>query len=236
MCKSVLIRSKDDGKTWDTLYELSANSEENGFDAMFINVAFSRDKDNQHILWMWGSGAYRKSNVFLARSTLEKIEDPSSWKYLVGLTGNNEPQWGTNEKESCPLFDQPQVGEFSCAWIEPLQCWIMLYNASEPRGITLRSARNPWGPWSEGVVLFDPWQDQGYGNFIHIHHQYKVQDQLHDPGRENEWGGEYGPYLISPFTKGSPSHCEIYYTLSTWNPYQVVLMKSILCLGNIPEE
>jgi hypothetical protein len=51
---------------------------------------------------------------------------------------------------------------------------------------------------------------------------------VHDPGRENEWGGEYGPYQFETLAKGDSSKTTIYYTLSTWNPYTVVLMKSKL--------
>ena len=79
--------------------------------------------------------------------------------------------------------------------------------------------------------MFDPWRDKGYGHFMHISAKSKAKrDALSDPGRDDEWGGEYGPYIAARFTSGAAGRCRIYYTMSTWNPYQVVLMRSDLQL------
>ena len=51
-----------------------------------------------------------------------------------------------------------------------------------------------------------------------------------DPKRAEEFGGEYGPYIMSRFTTGADGRCRIYYTMSTWNPYQVMVMRSDLKL------
>jgi hypothetical protein len=40
--------------------------------------------------------------------------------------------------------------------------------------------------------------------------------------------GAYAPYVIERFTKLEGSELSLYYVLSTWNPYVVVLMKSRL--------
>jgi hypothetical protein len=58
-----------------------------------------------------------------------------------------------------------------------------------------------------------------------------VKDALSDPKRDNVWGGEYGPYIMARYTRASDGWCRIYYTMSTWNPYQVVVMQSDLWLG-----
>lgn len=47
-----------------------------------------------------------------------------------------------------------------------------------------------------------------------------------DPGSVR--GGAYAPYVIERFTKLEGSELSLYYVLSTWNPYVVVLMKSRL--------
>jgi hypothetical protein len=41
-------------------------------------------------------------------------------------------------------------------------------------------------------------------------------------------GGAYAPHVVERWTKVQGSELTIYYTLSTWNPYVVVLMKSRL--------
>jgi hypothetical protein len=102
----------------------------------------------------------------------------------------------------------------------------MLYNADSPRGITMRTASAPWGPWSAGSVIMDPWDVAAYGTFQHIPWNWWHADGFQDSGKDNTWGGEYGPYLVPRFTKGNAEACQIFYTMSTWNPYQTVLMRS----------
>jgi hypothetical protein len=124
-----------------------------------------------------------------------------------------------------------QVGELSVSWIEPLGVWLMLYNAPYPRGILARVTTRPWGPWSNPpVVLFNPsWPGLGYGAFMH---EGGSNDGLSDPGREAEWGGEYGPYVIGRYTKAGAAQKQavVYFTMSTWNPYEVMLMTASIQL------
>ena len=107
-----------------------------------------------------------------------------------------------------------------------------MYNHGEPRGINLRTAESPWGPWSDAQVVFRPWEDGGYCHFIHTNWEHSKCDEVHNPGRENEWGGEYAPYQFEHFAIGNEQSTTIYFTMSTWNPYEVVLMKAGLKLKN----
>jgi hypothetical protein len=124
-----------------------------------------------------------------------------------------------------------------------LQRWLVTYNSSNPRGILLRSATQPWGPWSaEPVMLFDPFRlndpnnlcsGAGYGKFMHIgwneRHCDQVQDDMFGSWRDNEWGAEYGPYQIAPYATGTQSQLSvIYFTMSSWNPYQSMLMTATI--------
>ena len=218
MGRSVLTRSRDDGQTFETLFELSRSK--------FINLSFWTDNN---WVYIYGSGEYRKSSVCLARVKRSDIEIRSRWVYfnVADFAGT----WRPNEEQAIPLFKHDVVGEFSVAYLPPVKRYVMLYNSSSPRGITLRSARNPWGPWSDGTVIFDPWRDKGYGRFMHVPpRDSRTSDSLHDPGREQEFGGEYGPYILARYTRGTTESCTIYFTMSTWNPYQVVIMKSDLKL------
>lgn len=220
MGRSVLASSHDDGRTFMKLYDLS--------DTKFINVSFWLTDD---WLYVYGSGAYRKSNVCLARVKPTDIGDRSRLEYFNGMA-KGQPRWSPQEADAVPLFDHDQIGEFSVSYLKPVKRYVMLYNAAKPRGITLRSAQAPWGPWSTGTVIFEPDRDNGYGHFMHISAQVKKNaDALSDPERNDEWGGEYGPYIMSRFTSGADGHCRIYYVMSTWNPYQVMVMRSDLKLG-----
>ena len=63
-------------------------------------------------------------------------------------------------------------------------------------------------------------------------HRANVQDGLNQddtpyPRTLSEGGGAYAPYQIPVYTTGGTA-VTIYYALSTWNPYQTVLMRHIM--------
>lgn len=221
MGRSVLAVSDDDGRSFSALYDLSKTK--------FINVSLW---ESEGWLYIFGSGDYRRSSVCLARVKPSEISDRSHIEYFSGSDPAGQPQWSTREEDATLLFPHNAIGEFSVAYCAPARRYFMLYNASKPRGITLRSAPAPWGPWSEGQIIFDPWRDRGYGRFLHIPAKFKSErhDAFADPGREAEWGGEYGPYLMARYIKAEKGQCRLFYTLSTWNPYQVVVMQTDLKL------
>jgi hypothetical protein len=221
MGRSVVASSRNNGRTFKMLYELSRGK--------FINVSFW---STGGWVYIFGSGEYRKSSVCLARVRPADIGDRLKLRYFGGFGQDGQPRWSPREVDSISLFRHDVVGEFSVAYLQPVGRFVMLYNSREPRGITMRSAEAPWGPWSEGKVIFHPWRDDGYGHFMHISAKFKKKsDMLSDPKRDDQWGGEYGPYIMARYTSGSDGRCRIYYTMSTWNPYQVVVMRSNLKLG-----
>ena len=193
-----------------------------------VNQGFADLPFDEPGLLAWGSGRYRDSDVYLACVPLHSVENPSAWQFLSGVdAGTLRPRWSTDQTSAAPLFNQPQVGELSVSWVEPLGLWLMLYNAAIPRGINGRVASAPWGPWSEPVIIFDP--ALGYGKFMHIKDS---NDGLEDPGRKGDWGGEYGPYIIGRYTRaitGQPRpQAQIYFVMSTWNPYNVMLITATI--------
>lgn len=230
MTRSIVARSDDDGHTFTKLYELS--------NSKFVNVSLTKTKSTGEypepididIQVMLGSGLYRKSNVFLAYQRADQVEQ-KRLNYLKEVI-NGKPIWTVKESEAQALFNQPCVGELSLSFNKFIRKWIVLYNCGTPRGINCRTSDHPWGPWSDPFVIFDPAAkaDKGYCNFIHSSWTNNKCDFVHDFGRENEWGGEYGPYQFEDMEKGDDTGTTIYYTLSTWNPYTVVLMESKLIL------
>lgn len=222
MGRSVLLRSED-GKKWDSLYTVSTGK--------FINVSpwvvdaekvpgLPIAKGKGVLLWA-GSREYRRSDPYLGFIPLDRVGDSSAMRYWAG-----DGKWSTLESAAKPLVSHREVGELSVAWCAPLECWIMLYNSGQPRGIVMRTADRPWGPWSDAKVLFDP--SDGYGKYMHVSWRDRKADSVHDAGRENEYGGEYGPYMIPRFFKGDRKEATIYFLMSIWNPYQVVLMRAKL--------
>lgn len=229
MGASIVAVSEDSGHTFRYLYDFSSQH--------FINVSVVEIEASEWSgfplqsgagLAIFGSGPFRQSDVRLAFQPAAQIEQRESLRYFAGLDPAGQPRWSNRERDAVPLFSHPYVGELSVTYNRYLGKWLMLYNAEKPRGINFRTADHPWGPWSPPQVLFDPWEDGGYGHFIHVSWQYQKLDSVHDPGHENEWGGEYGPYQFEDLATGNDSTTTIYFTLSTWNPYTVVLMKSTL--------
>lgn len=237
MGRSVVAVSQDDGRTFTYLYDLSRR--------YFINVSVVESEtpstaDSTQsptpLLYLFGSGKYRASDVRLAVQPASRITDPAALRYLTGLDGSGRAVWSEDENGAVALFNQPCVGELSVSYNRFLRKWLMLYNCSGAkaqaseglRGINLRTADQPWGPWSPPQVIFDPWADNGYGHFIHVSWKINRRDNVFDPKRENESGGEYGPYQFAELATGVAGTTTIYFTMSTWNPYTVVLMKATL--------
>ena len=229
MGRTVLARSDNNGFSFQYLCDVSVNH--------FINISLIKIDFTQwqgfpvnsgQGLVLFGTGKYRNSRVYLACQKSDEIENPSSIRYFTGMNKSNIPQWSFNESDAAPLFEQSGTGELSVIYYPVFGKWIMLYNNMNPRGINMRAADYPWGPWSEVQLVFDPWNDNGYGHFMHVSWEYAHQDSVHDPGRENVWGGEYGPYQFGNLAVDTENRLTVYFTMSTWNPYTVVLMKAVL--------
>jgi len=235
MGHSVVAVSTNDGRNFDLLYTLSTTH--------FINVSVNKvdlrdwpgfPQPEGEGLAIFGSGSYRASDVRLAFQPANEIDDVSSLQYFTGLDAAGHPLWSASEPDAIALFDQPCVGELSVGWNKFIRRWVMLYNCGSPRGINFRTARQPWGPWTQPQVLFEPWNDLGYAHFMHANWTDRNLDAVHNPGRQNEWGGEYGAYMFKELATGSDNRTTIYFTMSTWNPYVSVLMKSELQVNNGP--
>lgn len=227
MGRSVLTRAVDGDPTdLRCLYDFSVIQQ----GGRFVNVSCVVVPDGLPglpfrgpALLAWGSGLYRASDAYLACVPLGSVEDVDGWRYLSG-TRAGRPDWSEDERDAIALFPHPEIGELSATWNAPLGLWLLMYNAGSPRGIIARFAERPWGPWSDPLVVFDPdWPGLGYGAFMHVK---DAPDGLSDPGRDHEWGGEYGPYVIDRYTRALPERrAAVYYVLSTWNPYNTVQMR-----------
>jgi len=149
-------------------------------------------------------------------------------------------QWtapgGAEIFEGLPVSERC-VGEHSVTWNAPLQVWLLLYNCG-PRTIEARFAPEPWGPWSPPTLVLGA-GDPGVKCVL-------VMDDTNCassvPPRTNYWplslnivpGIFYAPFVLNRFTEdktagaGQPKRTTIYWLLSTFNPYIVVVMQTTL--------
>jgi hypothetical protein len=178
---------------------------------------------------MFGSGQYRRSSLYLAATRARSFGSGAGTRYFMGMEGT-KPLWTSSESEAVPIIDHATIGDVSVAYVPALAIWVALYDSRTPRGIVMRYAAQPWGPWSLPQVIFDLQRDRGLGAFIH-NPRLAFDDGLggpvigpNDPLKTS--GGIYAPYLIERFTRVVQQTLTLHYVLSTWNPYVVVRMRS----------
>ncbi len=185
---------------------------------------------------IWGTGTYRKSDAYLSIVPAAQFESGQGTRYFTGLDAAGAPGWSEKESDAQAIVKNGTMGDVSVTWCKDLGLWLMTYDSRPPApaGIEFSFSRTPWGPWSEPQTIFNAVRDRAAGTFIH-NPNLRPSDGLAGPvigkGRadpEAVHGGAYAPYVVERWTKLQGSELSIYYVLSTWNPYVVVLMKSKL--------
>lgn len=225
---SVLTRFDEATRRFTVLRTIS--SRPNG---KFITTALRQSGDN---IYIFGLGAYRRSDVYLSVGTAEDFESGRGTRYFTGLI-NGQPTWSPSEADAVPVVADnptPGIGNVSVIYSNDLRLWLMTYDTGtgprETRGFYFTYAPDPWGPWQPPQLIFNPTRDGAAGTFIHDP-RITPSDGLTGPtiGPNDPTttpGGPYAPYLVERFTRVDAHTLSIYYTLSTWNPYTIVLMRS----------
>ena len=187
---------------------------------------------------MWGTGVYRQSDTYLAIVPAEKFESGQGTRYFSGVDTAGAPQWSERESDGVPIVRSGVMGDVSVTWCAPLGLWLMNYDSRPPgrRGILFSYSRTPWGPWSDPQLVFDLDRDGALGKFVHDPRGNPPDRQIGPvigQGVANPagvHGSAYAPYVVERWTTVANDELTIYYVISTWNPYVVVLMKSRLGL------
>lgn len=184
---------------------------------------------------IWGTGVYRKSDAYLSIVPEASFETGLGTLYFSGLNATGAPTWSERESDAVPIVKNGTLGDLSVTWCKDLGLWLMTYDRRAPtKGIAFSYSRAPWGPWSEPQLIFNDVRDGALGKFIHDP-RLKPDDNLEGPvigeGKADPAalkGGAYAPYVVERWTEVQGKELDLYYVLSTWNPYVVVLMKSRL--------
>ncbi len=208
-------------------------------DRYFVNVSVSRVGDR---LFIWGSGSYRADDVRLAELDLThpdarrmldsgRLRRPQpGLRFFAGTGADGVPLWCPDEDAAAPVV-RGAFGELSVSWVPEVGLYFLLgmEGPEDPIGlsVTLRTAVHPWGPWTPRRRLFD-WLENGLSRhdrasrFIRASQDDTVGDAIF-PLQRAMTGAAYAPYLFD--TRLEAGDLVLRYTLSTWNPYQVVLME-----------
>jgi Domain of unknown function (DUF4185) len=199
------------------------------------------------------------SYPYLAVAPLSTLEDLASWLYYAGSDASGAPQWLPGESTAQPVApfgkssldrgDGPGyhecLGYFSVRRMEAWGRWVMMYTCNADkgnnphngtRGIYMRTAEAPWGPWSRPQLAFDPKIGSGYCEFMYFPLEKcprgspnPVEESVRDVDlmpTTRRVAGEYAPILLpARYDKITPEESTLYFLMGTWNPYQVVLMR-----------
>ena len=151
-----------------------------------------------------------------------------------------------------PEEENDLVGQTSVAWIASLNKWVMLYgggmgtifselifgddrdllNESKVGPIYARYADQPWGPWTKPEEFFSPGTpaaasgEYGPGGIMHSTRCTGDTCAASETAWSTDNGGLYAPDIITPWTTEENGVTSMYWHVSTWNPYQVVLMRT----------
>ncbi len=197
--------------------------------------------DGGSFVLTWGTGYYRHSDLYLSIVPAAQFENGQGVLYYAGLDAGGAPRWEPRESAAAPIITNGTLGDVSVSWCRELALWLMTYDSRAPAqaGILFSYSTTPWGPWSAPQVLFNAQRDGALGKFIHDPN-ISPNDGLAGPvigkGQKDPsavHGGAYAPYMVEPWTRVHPGaaggrELDLYYVLSTWNPYVVVLMSSRL--------
>jgi len=199
-------------------------------------------------VYVFGVGAYRASDIFLARTPAASFASGSGTQYFAGLV-DGQPTWVDAESMAVPVVqdnplngpswpnDSPTVGNLSVAYSSQLGLWLMTYDGGRqsPRtnGVYFTYSPQPWGPWAAPQLIFNLSRDPGLGLFVHDPSIVPDPpgDGLNGPtiGQNDIYstrGAAYAPLMIGRFTTITGNTLRIYFTLSTWNPYTIVRMRA----------
>jgi hypothetical protein len=185
---------------------------------------------------VWGTGSYRNSDAYFSLVPVAQFETGRGTLYFSGFNPVYAPQWSEKETGAKAIVQNGTMGDLSVTWCKDLGLWLMTYDSRPPAaaGIEFSYSKTPWGPWSEPQIIFNAVRDGAAGKFIHLpvaNPPDGVAGPVIGKGQANPEavrGGAYAPYVVERWTKVQGGELSIYYVLSTWNPYVVVLMKSRL--------
>lgn len=175
-------------------------------------------------------------------------------RYFAGLDNAGLPVWTNDQIFATPVIADKElvdVLQLSVAWVEPIKRFVMLYSGRPPytppddvAGIYMRVAKDPWGPWSKPQLMWNANDENAYGcpGILYSPMADGGSCPQSDPYRPGfvicpfpaveppDIGVEYGVNILDTFTKPGLklNSAVIYWNLSTWNPYRVVLMRTTL--------
>lgn len=153
---SGIYKSVDNGLTWAKCKDITFSSY-----SFFGQVGYFK-KDGY--VYMIGTQTGRDSNAKLARFHETDIENKTAYEYWNAFTN----QWIKGNENEATVLIEDKVGELSFIYNETHKKWIIAYFNADRYNITMRTAEDITGPWSEPYELANGREyAQLYGSYIH---------------------------------------------------------------------
>ncbi len=167
----------------------------------FINIASEVQGD---LVWLFGTGAYRASPVYVASKPLADIDSPGGFDVVAD-----------------PVIAPPGYGETSVHYFAAIDRWMFLAEeqVSGMNRIVARFADSPLGPWSDDVVVADMADPTFRASYC-----CAVDNNCTGVSFMNcDHTGFYGSYLFPELVVNADGSFTVTFTLSSFDPYNVAL-------------
>ena len=153
---SGLYKSIDNGQTWEKCQNTSFPS--NSYFAM--GGYFKKDG----YVYMIGTPAGRDGSPRLARFRESNIENRDNYEYWNGTT----KEWIQGDESKATIIIDDKAGELSFIYNDKIKKWIIAYFCNDRYNITMRTAEDITGAWSDPFELASGAEyAQLYGSFFH---------------------------------------------------------------------
>jgi hypothetical protein len=183
--------------------------------------------------WSYYGGSGVSGPVWLTYTQWQSGRVGSQWSPPVGAE-----LYADSPNAYSPSGDEHCVGEHSANYIGALKSWLLLYTCG-PWQVEARTAPYPWGPWSAPTVLLSAVENPG----LYCTLFWNKAGAGGCPGLTSQqspafsFGAFYAPFVMTRFTQAKTPlprelglEATIYWLLSTWDPYQVTVMRTTLHL------
>lgn len=200
----------------------------------FIQIAPVR-KDGR--LYLYGTGDYRRSGVYLARvdpaslvaGGSDELYDPDTATYRAASALSADARASTR-----PLFEEDGVGELSVTYLPEAGLFVAVYqrelhdaggNLVDNR-VVLRTANDPEGPFSDAVTLIDMADPAFRAAHCCSDTTTCTDAELLHCDRAGLYGAYALPVIQAEVQGALWLSLRIPILVSTWDPYNVVLFSA----------
>jgi hypothetical protein len=168
----------------------------------FINVS---TEVSGNYVYMFGTGPFRASPIYLARKRLDQLTTPGGFEDL-----------GT-------VAPTAAYGETSVRYFAQINTWMLLAEelTSSTNRIVAYTATSPTGPWTGPTTILDMADPQFRSQYCCTTDDNCVNQQMFNCDQY----GFYGSYLLPSVTTNGNAFT-VSYTLSSFAPYNVALFQT----------